>query len=327
MKLVIVPKLTGNYTNNFGSHMDQKCINLCLQNHNINYKILSECEFFNQELNFTDVIFVGLSGAVKNYIEKKHKLKVYIWSNNQYESFSNPNRYRNVDIIFEQSCKHKFERNNVIYLPTAYQNYKTILKHPNNNLYDLIVNASLFRYRIYQPNYRRDLIEALLDLGLKIKYYNGGYNKDHERRLVDTIKNHKNITFINSWAEPKDYVDSKFSLNLPFLCRGDNYKKDWGIDHNLLDNDIWFHGWDIFRAIGAKANIITWESREMNYIGLNKTNCNFYLNPPENLKFMINEIYNIVKSNNIKRVDNECMLNNTYNNRWDTIIKEILYRS
>ena len=73
-------------------------------------------------------------------------------------------------------------------------------------------------------------------------------------------------------------------------------EKKYGLSWYELENTIWLNHWDTFRSIGAKCNIITFDSPFIKSLGLSDNTAHFYKNTPENLPQMADEILKIVKN-------------------------------
>ena len=73
-----------------------------------------------------------------------------------------------------------------------------------------------------------------------------------------------------------------------------------------LEDSNWLNNWDIYRCIGAKSNIITYDCPEIKYLGLSENNCSFYKNDPSNIEGIIKEVSEIVNSNVHKKISNSC---------------------
>lgn len=316
--IAIVPKLIHtSYTNCYGSHFELDHIRYCIDNR-LEYKIINQSEFFNTFKKYDSVLFIGLSQSAKNFIQQNNNIKKYIWSNNIVDSYNNPKIYDNVDVIFEQSILHNWDRE-FVYVPTGFQSNRSSNKDIQTE-YDIMFNGSVYRI-MNNPLYRIDVLKGILENGLKIIHYNGGYNKPNEKQLIDKhLKKYSNYTLVNKWSEPYHYKVAKYTLDMPFMCKGSFIDNDWGKD---FDNKIWFHGWDIFRAIGAKTNLITYRDEQMFDIGLDGFQCSFYGSDCCDVEFMVNEIVNIVTGNVIKNIDDNTWFQNTYVSRWNKIIQYI----
>ena len=104
---------------------------------------------------------------------------------------------------------------------------------------------------------------------------------------------------------------------------GTQNEKKYGMSWDELENSIWLNHWDIFRAIGSKCNIITFDSPSIKSLGLSDKSVHFYKSSPDNVKQMVDEIFEIIKSKEVKVVDLNTWNNNSYLSRWEFIINKI----
>ncbi|MBT4951188.1 MAG: hypothetical protein HON34_05245, partial [Pelagibacteraceae bacterium] len=149
--------------------------------------------------------------------------------------------------------------------------------------------------------------------------------KKDEKELLIRLKKYPNFKVKNIFGEPKHYHHGVFSLDLPFLDTGavPKQEKKYGMGWNELENSIWLNHWDLFRAIGSKCNIITFDSASIRSLGLSDGNVHFYNSTPDNLKEMANEISNIIETKIVKVIDNNTWNNNSYMSRWEYMINKI----
>jgi len=334
-KLAVVPKVKRalEYSSAYGSQHDFKHIHACIKkeifNIDIQYQIIYENSFFKSWEKFDGVIFLGLSGRSIEFISDKRSLDVYVWAFNQCVWQQSPSVYDNVSIVFEQSTKdmQKFSQSStdVYFLPLAFQEDRFRAKYYKPEC-DLVFNGTLFRNRrAASRDHRVDLIELLLKKGINIVNYNGRSKKRDEAQLLERLKKYENFKVKNVFGEAKHYQKGVYSLDLPFLDTetGDDNEKKYGMTWHDLENTIWLNHWDIFRAIGSKANIITFDAPEVRGLGLNENNVHFYKSTPENLSSLADEIEEIIQKKKIKTIGKSVWDSNTYQNRWGFIISKI----
>ena len=322
-KLAIVTKLDQH---DFGAHHDRSHIHNCTSTIcpqlEITPHVMNEDLFIENSIKFNGVIFVGISNKIKIFLSKKHKFDIFVWSNNQLEWANNPSLFDNVEIIFEQSnqdIKHK----NLYHLPTGFQ-HDWPQKSPVETTTDIIYSGTLSRQgRKINPEYRIYILRSLIENGFSIVNYNGKSQHPQEIECIKKIGHPQSFTIIDHWAEPHHFSHGHFCLNMPFHHLGVNVDADWGITRDKLENSIWFHSWDIFKAIGGKANIITYRCPEIHALGLNDENCSFYEHSPSNIDLMLKDIIQVVKLNTHKEITDEIYSKHTYINRWHFIINKI----
>ncbi len=114
-------------------------------------------------------------------------------------------------------------------------------------------------------------------------------------------------------------------MNLPFheLGSEENIKANWGMSRHELENGNWLINWDLFRCIGARSNMITFDCPETRALGLNEDNCHFYQGDTTHIEGMAKEIVKIVRTGAVKFITDDVWQKNTYQARWDFIIDKI----
>ena len=334
-KLAIVPKVKRSleYSSAFGSQHDYKHINECLKsicfNISIDYQIIYESKFFRKFDNFDGVLFIGLSWKSIDFISKDSNIDIYTWTFNQCLWNEKPEVFNNTSIIFEQSTidmsNFASKSTDFYFLPLAFQQDRFNSKY-HKPKYDLVFNGTLFRNRRESSKYHRvEIIELLLKKNISIINYNGRSRKRDERDLLIKLKKYPNFKVKNIFGESKHYHHGVFSLDMPFLdtdTDSENEKK-YGLSWKKLENSIWLNHWDIFRSIGSKCNIITFDSPSIRALGLCDENTHFYKSTPENLNKMADEISAIIETKRVKVIDNITWNNNSYMTRWEYIINKI----
>ena len=334
-KLAIVPKVKRSleYSSAFGSQHDFKhiehCVNNSVFNLDLECKIIYENNFFRLKKQFDGVLFLGLSGDSIKFISSTNDLDIYVWAFNQCVWQQTAWVYKNSSIIFEQSTRDMssfaVEYTDVFFLPLGFQSDRFKPKYYKPK-FDLVFNGTLFRNRREGSKFHRvELIELLLQNDISVVNYNGRARKNDEKALLSRLKKYKNFKVENIFGEAKHYQMGLYSLDLPFLDTevGDDIEKKYGMSWDDLENSIWLNHWDIFRSIGAKANIITFDSPEIRALGLNDNNTNFYRSTPEDLQGLAGEITEIINQKKVKVVSNDVWYMNTYQSRWDFIFEKI----
>ncbi len=334
-KLAVIPKIKKSleYASAYGSQHDCKHIHSCLEretyNIDIQYKIIYEERFFKLKDKFDGVLFLGLSSRSIDFISKEEGVDIYVWAFNQCVWQQNPDTYDNVSIIFEQSTKDAVffpkESTDIHFLPLAFQANRFKAKY-HKPICDLVFNGTLYRNRREgSKNHRVELLELLLKNDITIVNYNGRARKKDERELLLKLKKYKNFRVENTFGEVKHYHKGLYSLDLPFLDTetGEDIEEKYGMSWHDLENTIWLNHWDIFRSIGAKANIITFDAPEIRALGLNNNNVHFYKSTTEDLVSLSDEIMKIINKQMVKSIDGSVWHKNTYHNRWEFIIKKI----
>jgi hypothetical protein len=334
-KLAIVPKVKRSleYSTAFGSQHDyhhiRKCLNSICFNIAIEYQIIYESKFFSNYANFNGVLFIGLSRESLDFISKDSNIDIYTWSFNQCVWNETPEVFNNTSIVFEQSTldmsKFTHKSTDIYSLPLAFQSDRISSQYFKPK-YDLVFNGTLYRNRRVSSKYHRvEIIELLLKKNISIINYNGRSRKKDEKELLIRLKKYPNFKVKNIFGEPKHYHHGVFSLDLPFLDTGavPKQEKKYGMGWNELENSIWLNHWDLFRAIGSKCNIITFDSASIRSLGLSDGNVHFYNSTPDNLKEMANEISNIIETKIVKVIDNNTWNNNSYMSRWEYMINKI----
>jgi len=332
-KLAVVPKLhySIEYSSAYGSQHDRDHLELCLSNAakdtEISFEILYENDFFAKHEFYDGVIFVGLSPTAHRFIQSDDlNIDLFCWAFNQVELINSPEIFKNVKLIFEQSTLDFPGINNLYYLPLGFQCDRAATKERSNK-YDIVINATLDRSRrATAKTHRRDVLEKLLQKGFTVLNVNGRAEIDVEKDLIDYLKKYDNFTVLNEWGNPEHYSLGNFSLNIPFheLGSQENVGMNWGMPNLELENSNWLVHWDIFRCIGAKTNMITFDCKETRNLGLNEDNCHFYTSDTTDLDKMAEEIEGIIKSNQIKKIDDQTWSNNTFQSRWNFIFDKIL---
>ena len=334
-KLAIVPKIKKSleYSSAFGSQHDyhhiKKCLDKICFNISIEYQIIYQDKFISKSANFDGVVFIGLSWNSIDFVSKDSNLDIFVWAFNQCVWNETPEVFNNTSIVFEQSTldMDKFSRKptDIYSLPLAFQSDCSSAKYYKPK-YDLVFNGTLFRNRREGSKYHRvEIIELLLKKNISIINYNGRSRKKDEIELLLKLKKYSNFKVKNIFGKARHYHHGIFSLDLPFLDTdtGSNNEKKYGLGWRELENSIWLNHWDIFRSIGAKCNIITFDSPEIRALGLSDENVHFYKSTPENLNEMANEISAIIETKRVKIIDNNTWNNNSYIARWEYIINKI----
>jgi hypothetical protein len=334
-KLAVVPKVhwIKEYSSAFGSQHDFKHIKKCLKsecfNVDIDFKVTYERKFLKNIANFDGVIFLGLSARSLEFVKNNESIDKYVWSFNQFVWPQNKYIFDNVSIVFEQSTRDlSFLPKNstdVHHLPLAFQGdrFNDRCFKPK---YDIVFNGTLYRNRrLKSKNYRRDVLELLLKKGVSIINNNGRSKSKVEKALLSKLVKYDNFKVVDSFGDIKNYHEGFHSLDLPFLDTGTDLdcEKKSNMSWDELENSIWLNHWDIFRSIGSKANIITFDSPSIKLLGLNDSNTHFYKSTPNNIINMSNEIENIVKNKKVKMVTYQEWHMSTYQNRWNFIINKI----
>jgi hypothetical protein len=336
--LAIVPKVRKSieYSRAYGSQHDYRHIAYCMDfasfNINIKYQIIYEKSFFKAYDKFDGVLFIGLNKKTMDFIAQEKNLDIYTWSFNQCVWNETPEVFNNTSIVFEQSTEDmsKFLTGytDLFSLPLAFQTDRFKPKY-HKPKYDIVFNGTLYRNRREaSKNHRVEIIELLLKNNISVINYNGRSRNSDERDLLSRLMPYSNFKVKNLFGEPKHYHHGIFSLDLPFLDTdtGPNNEKKYGLSWDELENSIWLNHWDIFRAIGSKCNIITYDSPSIRSLGLSDDNVHFYQSNPDNLKGMANEISAIIKSNKVKRISSKVWNDNSYLKRWDFMIDKIRFK-
>ena len=334
-KLAIVPKIPwyDQYAYAYGSQHDYLHIRHCLKKiskqFQINFKIIYTKNFINNQQKFDGVLFIGLNSESMNFISSNSKIDIFTWSFNQIEWINQRDIFKNTKIIFEQSTrdlsKYFLPNNKVIYTPLAFQETKQNLNLKNIN-YDIVFNGTLDRSRrLTGKTHRKDIILGLLKRGHTIINYNGRAHKNVEKELLEPLLKFKNFKVINKFGTAKHYRHGKYSLHIPFheLGSTEGIHYDWGMTRKELEDTNWLNNWDIYRCIGAKSNIITFDCPEIRDLGLSEINCSFYKNDPSNVEGIISEVCEILNRKDIKSIDDTVWNKNTYLRRWEFIINHI----
>jgi len=334
-KLAIVPKIKKRveYTSAYGSHLDYthiyKCLSIETFNKNIECKVLNETQFFKINKEFDGVLFIGTSSRAQEFISTNTNINIFAWGCFIHTANNTPESLNNVDIVFEQSTnkydKNKFPNSKVVFLPTGFQDYSEQPIKKYNPKYDIVFNGTLYRNRREKTKkYRVEILEGLLKKGLSVLNINGRAKTDTERKLLEPLKKYSNFHLLPKFGTIKHYHFGKYSLDLPFLdTMTDNLEEYFGLSLPEIENGIWLNHWDIFRAIGAKANIITFDSPEVRNLGLNDENASFYKSSLDDISNLIEEISSIARKGNLKFIDYKVWSSNTYQSRWSQIITEI----
>ena len=334
-KLAVVPKVSwhSQYAYAYGSQHDyfhtKYCLSKVCKDTDIKFKITYINSFLKNYHKYNGVIFIGLTRPSMNFLQNKKNIHKYTWSFNQMEWVNENHIFANTDIIFEQSNRELRQfynnKNKVFYTPLAFQgNFR--IKEPNNTRYDIVFNGTLDRSRrLTAKTHRRDILLGLLEKGYSIINYNGRTNKHFEADLLKGLKRFSNFKVVNKFGNPKHYRVGKYALHLPFheLGSTEGIHLNWGMSRKELEDTNWLLNWDTYRCVGARSNIITFDCPEIRELGLNEDNCSFYKSDPENIKGIVEEVSDIIKSNKIKTIDQETWEKNTYLTRWGFIIDQI----
>jgi len=334
-KLAIIPKIhwVSQYSRAYGSQHDHKNIKKCLKNsiykRKINFNIMSYKRFLKNANNFDGVVFIGISKQSESYFIGDSGLDMFTWSFNQMEWINRPHLFNNVKIVFEQSTKDLSafipSNRSVYYLPLGFQSNKRNRK-TTKPLYDVVFNGTLDRSRRATAKFhRRDILKKLLEAGFSILNYNGRARKKVESKLLKSLKKFKDFRVVPRFGEPSHYSHGKYALNLPFheLGSEESIKANWGMSRHELENGNWLINWDLFRCIGARSNMITFDCPETRALGLNEDNCHFYQGDTTHIEGMAKEIVKIVRTGAVKFITDDVWQKNTYQARWDFIIDKI----
>jgi len=336
-KLAIVPKIPwyDQYSYAYGSQHDYLHIRHCLKkiskDINFDFKITYINSFLKNYQKYDGVLFIGLNKSSMNFLKHDHIIDKYTWSFNQIEWVNNREIFKNTNIIFEQSSrdlsKYFFSKNKVFHTPLAFQgNVKCVkLKIP---LFDVVFNGTLDRSRrLTSRTHRKDIILGLLKKGYSVLNYNGRAHKTVEKNLLKPLLEFNNFKVVNKFGSAKHYNHGRFSLHIPFheLGSEDGIYYNWGMNRKELEDTNWLNNWDIYRCIGAKSNIITFDCPELRDLGLTEKNCSFYKNDSSNVDGIIAEVSKIINRNDIKIIDEETWSKNLYIKRWQFIINQIMH--
>jgi hypothetical protein len=333
--LAIVPKVKKSieYSTAYGSQHDYKHIAYCMDfssfNIDIQYQIIYEESFLKVYDKFDGALFIGLSWKMIDFITHEKNIDIYIWAFTQCVWNQTPEVFNNTSIVFEQSTldmsQFSSSFTDLYSLPLGFQSNRFKPKSYTPK-YDIVFNGTLFRDRREgSKNHRVDLLELLLKNNISIINYNGRSRNSDEKALLLRLKPYKNFKVKDIFGESEHYHHGRYSLDLPFLDTGvdpENDKK-FGISWYELENSIWLNHWDIFRAIGSKCNIITFDSPYIRSLGLSDENVHFYRSNPENLKEMADEISIIVSKKKVKMINNDVWNSNSFIERWEFIVNKI----
>ena len=335
-KLAVVPKVPwyDQYAYAYGSQHDyfhtKSCLKKICNNTNIEFRIIYLKKFKKIYTKFDGVIFIGLSNDAMEFLSSSNSIDKYTWSFNQIEWVNRREIFKFTNIIFEQSTRdltnYYNSNNKVIYTPLAFQG-KKMPKKNNSFKYDIVFNGTLDRSRrLTSKTHRRDIILGLLENGYSIVNFNGRAHKPIEKELLIKLKKFKNFKVVNKFGSVKHYSAGKYSLHIPFHELGSEkgINLNWGMTRKELEDTNWLNNWDIYRCIGARANIITFDCAEIRSLGLDNTNCSFYKSDPSNIDMMVKEISEIVDTKIDKLIDRKTWQDNTYMQRWKFIIKNIM---
>lgn len=332
-KIAIVPKM---HDTSYGSQFDINDIKMCIGNikpKTLNISIIDPYHKLGIDLSkFDAVLFIGLDQYAKAYIQTPPKgQKLFIWSNNHYDLVNNPSLFKNIDIRFEQSVNtfpKVSGRGHVIYLTTGFQEYSyTLPDEPPKKQYDVVFSGGLNRTsRTIEPLYRVKILQSIMDAGFTVANYNArpATQREIEDRYLSQLSSNKTkFTHIDRWANKEDLQTGKFVLNMPFPHLGNNADAEWGMTYFEKECTIWYHTWDIFRSIGADTNIITYAAEPLNKLGISDSQVHYYTKTPQDIGTMTNQIIDIIKTMQTKKLLKSTIDNNSYTNRWGTIIKNI----
>lgn len=336
-KLAIVPKVPwyDQYSYAYGSQHDylhtRQCLKKITNEINLDFSITYTNTFLKNFKKYDGVLFIGLNKNAMNFLKTNQTIDKFTWSFNQIEWVNNRDIFENTKIIFEQSSrnlkKYFFPNNKVIYTPLAFQgNIKN--KKAKNTSYDIVFNGTLDRSRrLTSKTHRQDIMLGLLKKGYSVINYNGRSDKEVEKKLLKPLRKFNNFKIVNKFGNAKHYNHGKFSLHIPFheLGSEEGIYYDWGMSRKELEDTNWLNNWDIYRCIGAKSNIITFDCPELRDLGLSESNCSFYKNDPSNVEGIISEVSKIIDKNIIKNIDEDTWLGNTYMKRWQFIIDQIIH--
>tara|TARA_B100000989_G_scaffold221667_1_gene169389 strand:- start:9727 stop:10794 length:1068 start_codon:yes stop_codon:yes gene_type:complete len=347
INLAIVPKIHKSieYSSAFGSQHDHeylsKIINKFFITKNMNAKIIYLDNFlskflkfnfinYNKLKNFDAILFIGINKKGYEFSLKNKNKKLYLWSFNQLEWINSPEKLKNFNIIFEQSerfhPKLNIYKNKVLYTPLGFQEDRPLISNDKSK-FDICFIGTLDRSRRNTNLYhRRDILLGLLKKGLTVVNFNGRYKSRVEKQLLSSLIKYPNFKLVKEFGDINDYNNGRYNLNLPFHEMGskENLSKNWGITKNDLENGNWLIHWDLWRCIGSRSNIITFDCVETRSLGLNNHNCSFYTSNTDNITQLVEEIHKIVKQNIVKKVDEKCWESNTFIKRWEFISAEII---
>lgn len=336
-KLAVVPKIPRRleYSSAYGSNYDykhtKKCLTSATMNRDIKFNIIYDKKFYRRYTHYDGVIFVGLKlkSNTFNFLSRNDSMDIFIWSFNQINWVCRSEMFDKVNIVFEQSTRnilnHAVPSTQIYYFPLGFQSDRNITNKSFNRS-DIVFNGTLYRNRReHAKNYRKDLLKLLLQNGLSIINYNGRSKSRAEKELLSGLLKFNNFKLKNFFGNVDDYHHGIFSLDLPFLETGTESDRDqrMGMSWHELENTVWLLHWDIFRSIGAKSNIITFDSPKIRDLGLSENNCHFYKSDTTDLNGMAEEIVKIVRTGVVKSIPDDVWQKNTYQARWDFIIDKI----
>ena len=346
INLAIVPKVHKSieYSSAYGSQHDNKYLKKIINKVFFKKKINAKIEYLDSKIsrllkfdiskfknfnNYDAILFIGINDKGFNTALSNKDKQLFLWSFNQIEWINHPEKLKNFNIIFEQSERFKENynifNNKVFYTPLGFQEDR-ILKDNLHTEFDISFIGTLDRSRRNTNLFhRRDIILGLLKKGLSIVNFNGRFNTKVEEQLLEPLIKFPNFKLIKKFGDINDYKAGKYNLNIPFHELGSmkNLKINWGINMKDLENGNWLIHWDLWRCIGSRSNIITFDCPETRSLGLNNDNCSFYTFDTDNINGIVDEVYNIVKANNIKKIDDKCWKLNSYLTRWEFIATKI----
>ncbi len=343
MKILILTRRFRSYQSEADEH-DFYLNKKILEKLQIDYKLtsikidlaLNYEKYLNWRPDF--VIFLGfdpINLKIKNsFLNSKFALWAKCYSSSKKNEFKK--FYEELDFIFD-SCYLNIlkEKKNYFYLPTAiHDNFKykffkqiylscyqkTLLNQVNK--VDVIFSGSPRFNR--KDNYRQNLINLLIKRDIKVlicapkklwKKSNFNIDKNFEKNLF--FSNH------NYWATSEIYEKSKFVLDLPWL--------DTIIPELEEKFDPQFAlGWNVFRSGFHGSNLISYDCDMNRNIGLNETNCSFYKSSINDLPKLADEIEQIIKNVDKKKIEYKKLKikknfteNHTYFHRWNFIISKL----
>jgi len=340
-RLAVVPKVPkrAEYSSAYGSQHDysylKSCIRTIVERRNLllDIDVLQEKAFFRKQKKYAGVLFIGISDAAKEFLQQTSDVDKYVWAFNQVDWINKPEIFDHTRIVFEQSTRELAHKvgpfTDFYYLPLGFQEDRKTIDHQYQE-YDIVFNGTLDRSRrVTAQFHRKDLLSYILQAGVTVINFNGRSNTEVEHNLLEDLKHYSNFQVVNCFGDVEHYRAGNYALNVPFHEIGskDDIAADWGMSHYERENGNWLIHWDIFRCIGAKSNMVTFDCRETRELGLNDQSCHFYSTDPTDVEQMAREIVQIVKSGEKKSIPVSVWEQNSYRSRWifmlDKVAKKI----
>lgn len=336
-KLAVVPKIGRfvEYSSAYGSQYDHRHVKRCLKvaTHDslIDFSIVSEDRFFRTFNKFDGVFFLGVSSNALKFLSGSHNIDLFVWAFNQRTWTNSPETFGSVRIVFEQfandlSSYQGLIPGSVIYTPLGFQSDRRN-RRSSNPRFDIVFNGTLDRSRRSTAKlHRQEILLGLLERGFSVLNYNGRAKSSVERELLRPLKRHRNFKVINKFGEPSHYSHGRYSLNLPFheLGSTNTTPSEWGMPITELEHGNWLIHWDLFRNIGARSNLITFDCPQTRALGLSEAQCSFYRADTSNVESLIDEVTRILQSSQKKFISTATWTCNTYQSRWAFILGHIM---